>query len=505
MGESVRRGLLLSILLFLAIAAARCDSKPGREGPVNPFDPDNPNTGGAPHYGLDAVYAEGRVSLKWNAFGVPGLQGITIFRRSQFDSLFARVDTAGGTAKTWVEPHPVYFAKSWYRIAPIGADGSEADTTGRGLDSVSVPPFLEIAGGAGETAVRQVSLFVGAAFADEMLLAEDTLLEGVSWEPFDSARTWTLSEGKGTKRIYMKVRREGGEESPFVSDTIATAATNGTVILAGGASTTARRWVQAEVSGSNLTRLILSADENFGDDGDLIPEIDSTKSVDTLVSWLLDGTLMKKVLFAEFSTEFGVDTVVADSIWPADLSFASLVLDGGNEIAYDCEVTLTITADAIYMKLSPDTSFADEEWVPYKSIESWEIGDTSGTYFVHAQFKNDFYVRGAADSIEFKSIPLEVLIDSPAEGSYFVTGDSVSIRGGTVAASCRAAPDSVFVTVGNSLFAVALDDSTAWASPYYTFAESPSGTLAVHIVAAVTDDTHSTAADTVVVFLVPAE
>lgn len=504
MGGTVRRALFLSIAVLLVAVAARCDSKPGREGPVNPLDRENPTTGGDP-YGLDATYLEGKISLKWNAIGVPGLQGVTIFRKTQFDSLFARVDTVGGTIKTWVDGNPVYFAKIRYRIAPIGSDGSEADTVGRGLDSVTVPPFLRIAAGAAVTAVREVPLFIGAAFADEMILSEDSSFADASWEPFDSAATRTLSGGQGTKRIYLKVRREGGETSDRVFGTIETASTAGALVLAGGDSLTARRWVSAAASGSLMTRLVLSTDETFGDAGDSVYDFDSSTTGTKTVSWLFDNTLATKVLFAEFSNGFGVERVAVDSIRPDDLSAASALLAAGSETSTVCEVTLTVSARALYMMLSPDSLFADDTWIPYQSNSVWWIGDSAGTYAVHVNLMNDFASRVVRDGIVFEPIPLAVVIDSPADSAFFSTGNSFSVRGGVIAASCREAPDTVYVEVGDSLFAVALGDTTSWAAPEYTFTESPSGTLAVTLVATVSDEADSAAADTVTVFLVGGE
>ncbi|MFH1680158.1 MAG: hypothetical protein ABIH26_05870, partial [Candidatus Eisenbacteria bacterium] len=57
-------------LLFGALLLAGCDSRPAREGPVNPLDPENPATLGNP-YGLQGSYVEGSVSLKWNRLNLP--------------------------------------------------------------------------------------------------------------------------------------------------------------------------------------------------------------------------------------------------------------------------------------------------------------------------------------------------------------------------------------------------------------------------------------------------
>lgn len=496
--------LLAGLLVFAAITG--CDSKPDRQGPTNPLDPENPLTGGNP-YALTAKYESGSVKLAWTLVGVPDLQGYTIFRRSPFDAAFARVDTAAATEKSWTDPATVYFATTTYKIAALGADGVEADTTGRGAVTITVPPRLRIDGGATTTAVREVTLAVGAAFVDEMILAEDTLFAGASWQPFDAAPVWTLSNGKGVKTLYLKVRRDGEEPSDSVFASIGTARTNGAIVLAGGAPTTPRATVTAAVSGDQITRLAFSTDSVFTDFDDSVILFDSVTTLSGAeYAWAFDTDLTMKRLWVEFENGFGRDTIAVDSVAPDDLSGATLTLAAGAETASVCTVSLDVLAGAVLMNLSATPDFAPQGWAPYDSSVTWTVGDTAGVYHVYAQFSNDFVnlrESPAVDSVFFDPVPLAVVIGSPADNTYFAEGDSISLSGSVVAASCHEAPDSVFVTVGDSTVSAAIGDPANWSFPW-RFTADIAETTAVVVISSVTDNVPSTAADTVTLFLVPA-
>jgi hypothetical protein len=499
-----------SLAFFLAAAAAlllaSCDSRPAREGAVNPLDPENASTEGDP-YGLAASYAGGSVSLQWVRVAVPDLAGFTVFRKSDSDEGFVRVDTAGAAETRWTDPSPVRFATSLYRIAAIAVDGSEADTTGRGTVTVDVPPLFRIAGGAATTAARGVNLSIHAAGADRMILSEDSLFAGAAWEPFDTSKAWTLPEGKGRKILYLRVARDEADTSDVLADSISTAPTDGRLVLARGDSVTARARVGVRLSGRLLSSVIVGTDALFGDEADTTIAFDSLSNADSLdFDWIFDTGPLEKKLYARFSNEFGPDTIAVDSIRPDLLTDVSVRLAAGADVASVCEVSLVVDANATLMNLSSTLEFPPESWVSYDRETTWAIGDTAGVYRVWVQLSNDFVnlmESPASDTVRFLPIPLALVIESPADSSYAEEGDTVAIAGGVVAASCREAPDSVEVRIGDSLF-VATAGDTSW-SLDWVVDENPADTVEVRVIATVSDETDSTASDTIRVFVVPAE
>ncbi len=490
-----------------AFLSVTCDSKPDREGPTNPLDPTNPNTGGDP-YGLTASFLDGKLSIDWEKIDLPGLRGYTIFRMSEFDTVFARIDTSGPEDTRWIDQSPSYFTTSRYRIAAIGGNGAEADTTGRAVASVTIPPYLEIAGGAATTAVREVDLAVGAARADFMLLSEDSLFEGAVWEPFDTLRSWTLSDGKGEKTIWFRALRGEEDTSETVTASIATASTAGSLVLAGGDSTIVRVKVDVALGGSEMTKLIVSTDTLFGEGGDSTFLFDSlTTLVDFHFDWIFDTDTAVKVLHAQFWNGFGADTTVVDSVWPDDLENVTVLLAGGDSAASECEVSLFIDAGATLMNLSPTLDFDPDGWTVYTPNTTWTIGDTAGTYPVWVQLSNEFVnlrESPAYDDVVFAPVPLGVVIESPADSAEVTDGDTISVSGGVVAASCLAAPDSVALFVGGSLYGSAENGDTSWVVSWIVD-EAPEDTLALSLVAFVSDETDSTASDTITVFVLPAK
>jgi hypothetical protein len=425
---------------------------------------------------------------------------------SSLDGEFARVDTAGADAASWTDPAPPYFTTSRYRIAAIGFDGSEADTTGRPPVEVVVPPLLRLAGGAATTAARTVSASIRAEEADRMTLSEDSLFTGAEWESFDTSKTWTLTEGKGTKTLYLRAAR-GDSTSDTVADTIRTAPTGGTLVLAGGDLTTARARIPVALSGTLLSKVVLSADTLFGDAADTTLLFDSLATIDSLgMEWAFGTDLSAKRLYAEFWNEFGPDTIATDSVLPDPLTNVSVILAGGDSIASVCEVSLSINAKATLMNLSSVLDFPPENWTVFKPNATWTIGDTAGTYTVWVQLSNDFtnlMESPVSDAIRFVPIRLAISITAPAESSFVVEGSTVAITGNVVAASCRAAPDSVDVEIGASLFTVE-NGTTGWTASWIVD-EEPADTTALRIIARTRDEADSTASDTVLVFVVPSK
>jgi hypothetical protein len=498
-----RRTLLaIAILLFgLLLMLGACDSKPGKEGPTNPLDREN---AGDP-FELAVDFSDGEVTLSWAALDIPGLQAYTLFRKASADTAFVRVDTVGAETTEWTDPSPNYFATLRYRIAAVGADGAESDTTGRSSVTIRVPPYLMIAGGGASTAKRAVDLEVKASRVDSIRISEDSLFAGAPWGAFDADTVWLLSEGVGQKTLFLGVRR--GEEDTTVSSSIQTAPTNGAVLLGGGDTTTARRNVAASISGEQIVRIILSTDSLLGDSGDDSLTFDTLTTLsDSIRTWTFDDGLGPKLLYAGFWNEFGLDTTVVDSILPDSLVDVSVLLAGGVDTVTTPTVSLAISAVATEMKLaSSREGLAGTDWEELRADSTWTLGETVGTYYVYAQFRNDFVdslINPAKDSVFLEPRVLAIGITAPEDSSFFVDGDSTSIEGTVIIPTGSDTPDSVTVFVDGLRSSAAIVDST-WTVPW-KIDLSPADTLAVSVFAIV-HDRSGTVADGITVFILPKE
>ena len=112
---------------------------------------------------------------------------------------------------------------NWYR-AMISNDYGSTPTEPALLTISNKPaetPYLQINNGAYSTISREVILKVtpSGGYPTEYLASEDEAFTGVSWLPFSEEIPFTLTEGLGEKRVYLKVRNPEGEPEA-TSDTI---------------------------------------------------------------------------------------------------------------------------------------------------------------------------------------------------------------------------------------------------------------------------------------------
>ena len=86
----MRPRLSLLALLVLAAATALAGAGCSTRERANPFDPANPNTGGAPP-GFVALAGNGRIDLHWNAVPISGLQGYRLLRKTATDITYVEI------------------------------------------------------------------------------------------------------------------------------------------------------------------------------------------------------------------------------------------------------------------------------------------------------------------------------------------------------------------------------------------------------------------------------
>ncbi len=526
----IRLALFLPVILLLWAA---CDSKPTEPGAGNPFDPDQTDP-----FNLTALMDGDNVLLSWREINGPAITGFTIFRMSDRESAFTRVDTADSDVTRWTDPAPHYFTRSYYWIAAIGESGVESDTTGRGLDTLDIPAVFSISGGSA-VSERAINLTFGAEEADSMIVWTDSSTAGAEWEAFDETKTWTLESGFDTTWFYSILSRTGEDRSDTLTTFAAPARTQGTIELAGGDSLVARSLLDVQLGGTVVTRLILSEDMVFSDAADdtlLFDLSDTLVSPDMLIQWSFDNNPVPKSLFGRYENDFGVDTIVVDTVWPDSLNNVQLILANGEATTTVCVVSAALSANATLM--NPVPGFPANEWISYDSTISFILPDTTeGDFFFEVLFSNDFVNSSPAparDTITFMPIKMAVAITSPARPETTITsmsdttidtggeepdtlisaredtaiaytqfeeGDSIALAGSNVAASCRARPDSVSIQIGSGE-AESIQAAASW-SFNGMIGDSVSDTLLIDLIATATDEENSTSSDTVTVQVIP--
>lgn len=66
----------------------------------------------------------------------------------------------------------------------------------------------------------KVTLSLSAENAFQMAISNTTDFAGISWEPYQTTKKWTLTKGDGKKTIYTKFRSSAGGVSQVISDSI---------------------------------------------------------------------------------------------------------------------------------------------------------------------------------------------------------------------------------------------------------------------------------------------
>ena len=89
--------------------------------------------------------------------------------------------------------------------------------------SVARPPtnnFISINTNAITTTSTSVNLNLSSTGATQMMISNDPLFTGAVWETYVTIKPWTLTTGDGVKTVYVKFKKNYGNASTVVSDTI---------------------------------------------------------------------------------------------------------------------------------------------------------------------------------------------------------------------------------------------------------------------------------------------
>ncbi|MDM8549901.1 putative Ig domain-containing protein [Desulfobacterales bacterium HSG2] len=106
----------------------------------------------------------------------------------------------------------------YFHVAPVNQRGRIGDTEHFEFHVDTVPPSNATVTAPPKTVSRFVNLTTGATGAAEMYLSNTSYGGGGEWEPWVKTREWKVTEGKGSKKIYVQFRdRTKNTANAFVS------------------------------------------------------------------------------------------------------------------------------------------------------------------------------------------------------------------------------------------------------------------------------------------------
>jgi len=160
---------------------------------------------------LQARVGDRAVELSWTVSNTSDIRSYRIARRDSLTGDFAVIDSVDVTSyrDSGLKNGRPYR----YRVCAVNTLGY----VGSYSHEISAIPSgftLTINGGDRFTSSTAVNLSLSApGGAGYILLANDSLFSGASWEPFINQKSWTLTAGDGTKVVFLKVRDLDDNES----------------------------------------------------------------------------------------------------------------------------------------------------------------------------------------------------------------------------------------------------------------------------------------------------
>ena len=127
------------------------------------------------------------------------------------------IEASAYTVKTDITTH--------FASAPTGSNNTGIKATASFIvDNTSPTGSISINSGATHTNSTSVNLSIvgndDSSGVSSVMLSEDSNFTTSSWEPFSTSKTFNLSSGDGSKKIYMKLKDNASNISSIYDDTI---------------------------------------------------------------------------------------------------------------------------------------------------------------------------------------------------------------------------------------------------------------------------------------------
>ncbi len=305
------------------------------------------------------------------------------------------------------------------------------------VDTTPPSGFIELAGGAEYTPTPVVVVRVRASDANPltaMMVTEDPSFTDATWEPFSDTFELRLSDGDGTKDVYVMVRDIAGHESAVMADSVVldTTPPGGSITVEDGSGVAWQRTVAVhlDITDDNDVPQVRSG---------LVDDIDGTAWVpwsDTLGLDLGDGEGLRTVVVDAMDPAGNVARFSAQVLLDLAEPTLAVILADGEELVSEDSVEVRLTASdangVVSMRSAPDRdSLRTASWAPFASTYALELGATDGPVAHWVE------VRDAANRTTVSSASL-VVDRSPPTGSIVVGSGEDFVHGNDVTLTLEA-------------------------------------------------------------------
>ena len=330
------------------------------------------------------------------------------------------LDSLSGISTMQISEDPAFTGASWDSYAASTAftlaatDGTHTvyvryrDAVGNTSSAYSDTIILDrqgpiatdfaINGGALFVTSASVTLTIGAidltTSVSQMMISENSLFTGASWESYATSKAFTLSAGEGVKTVYIKFRDAASNASlpTFGTITVDTTNPNGSVAINGGDGYTQNLAAVLTLAASDnlgaVSQMRASEDPAFAG----VSWVPFATSLDFMLS-AGDGT---KVVYVEFQDEAGNtssavnDAITYDATAPA---VNTVVINADDATTATPTVSLALsssddTSGTVDMEISEDITFSDTTWELYDTAKSFTLTAGDGAKTVYARFKD---------------------------------------------------------------------------------------------------------------------
>ena len=309
-----------------------------------------------------------------------------------------------------------------YTIRISDNPASNGDTIGTVQVNTTAPgsTSLSIDGGNTYATSVNVNLTISATGATEMKVSNYANFTEATWENYASSKSWQLSSGDGTKRVYINFKTESGANAS-TSDTItlSTTLSDPTLSINSGANSTNDRNITLSITANGASYMKIDNDTDFTNMSSWITVTTSYNF--TLPEGISTPTIYLRIKDDANNQKTTSDSIIVDTTAPTNLSIS---INNGESYTNSTSVDLILSANG-----GPETMYLSNNgsvWTEYSytTTKAWILSSGDGTKTVYFKVKdsagnNASYVTS---SITLDTLaPSQVILGSPSSGETVST------------------------------------------------------------------------------------